>query len=497
MRSWFEPEPELNFGKGNRHIDPKAGLAMYGPFIAEGQSQNKTNSINLAIIGPSDAVSLVDIWLRELNQYRKAGPGDSILFPFFPGFENVFRTHINMPTALRQIIPEKDIKEVIEIKEDTGRVEGAAKLYTTRLDHLDSIEPTADVVICAIPKEIEDYCWSSHTHKVTKEKKNEERIKKRLREAGQLFLTDFDEDVVPIVKAPKRGTNFRARIKAYAMDRGIVTQLVRETTLSGERTVQPLGTLAWNFAVGLYYKAGGYPWRLAKVREKTCFVGISFYKENSEKPNRIGTSIAQIFDSTGEGLIIKGGSVVLDEGDDWNSPHMTSEIASTLGRKLLGAYKDRNEQTPDRIVFHKSSRFWPEEISGLERSLNGQIKTDFVAIEQGDFRLIREGAYPPLRGTCLGLKEREYLVYSMGYIPYLGTYPGPHVPSPLQILEHIGDSTSQEICSEILALTKLNWNTAQFCCGIPITLNISKRVSSIIVEVEDESRVRPSSRFYM
>ena len=97
----------------------------------------------------------------------------------------------------------------------------------------------------------------------------------------------------------------------------------------------------------------------------------------------------------------------------------------------------------------------------------------------------------------MALGDREYLIYGMGYIPYLNTYPGHHVPSPLHVLEHEGETTPQQTCAEILALTKLNWNTAQYCCGVPITLNIARRVSSILAELPEDARVDPSYRFYM
>jgi len=496
MRAWIESEPELSFGKGNRHIDPKAGLSIFGPFVSEGQTGNMPGSINIAFIGPTNAVTLAEHWVRELNSYYAPGPGDNILFPQFPGFEEIFRSRLQVPTALKEVIPNRDVQRVLEISEDSKRVEETALLYTTRFEHFSSMSPQPNIIICAISKEMEDYCWSSSSHKKPKGQKKLDTQIKKLRDAGQLFLTDFDEDIVPIVTTPKYGLNLRSRIKAGAMRNGIPTQLLLETTLSGAKSVQPLGTLAWNFSVGLFYKSGGFPWRLAQIRERTCFVGISFYKEKAEKIDTMGTSVAQVFDNTGEGLIIKGGRIQLTD-DRWAAPHMTREIASQLSQKICSAYKDRNLSLPDRIVFHKTSRFWTEEIEGLEANLDGNIQTEYLAIEQGDHRIVREGSYPPLRGTCLLLGPKEYLVYGIGYIPYLGTYPGPHVPNPLHIIDHKGESTPQRVCSELLSLTKLNWNTAQFCCGIPITINIARKVSSIMSELGDDAPIKPSYRFYM
>lgn len=496
MRGWIHPEPELSFGKGDRHVDPKAGLALFGPFMAEGQMGSSLGAINVGLVGPRNAISLAESWLHEIMSPIVASSSDSILFPSFPGFESAFHSRIQLPKALREEVPQAEVDRVVRISDSRERVVEAADLYQSRLEHIPSLQPRAAVVICAIPKEMEEYCWSSTGSKPTPDQRKTEKLRRRLREEGQLFLTDFDEEIAPVVEAPARGTNLRARIKASAMQSGVATQLLRETTLSGDRVVQPKGTLAWNFSVGLYFKAGGYPWRLAEIQENTCFVGISFYRERGWDPVTMGTAIAQVFDKSGEGLILKGARVEWGKGGR-RSPHLTEEAASNLVEKVLDAYEKRRGRLPERIVFHKTSRFWPEEREGMDNVLPGDMQVDRLAIEQGDLRLVRDGRYPPVRGTCMALGDREYLIYGMGYIPYLNTYPGHHVPSPLHVLEHEGEATPQQTCAEILALTKLNWNTAQYCCGVPITLNIARRVSSILAELPEDARVDPSYRFYM
>ncbi len=71
----------------------------------------------------------------------------------------------------------------------------------------------------------------------------------------------------------------------------------------------------------------------------------------------------------------------------------------------------------------------------------------------------RFGDYPPLRGTFVKFADTDLLLYTTGYIPYLRTYPGTRVPQPLEVTEHYGDSAWNLILREILALTKMDWNT--------------------------------------
>jgi hypothetical protein len=112
-------------------------------------------------------------------------------------------------------------------------------------------------------------------------------------------------------------------------------------------------------------------------------------------------------------------------------------------------------------------------------------------------RFFRTGKQPPLRGTSIVLGDRNYLVYLTGYIPYLKTYPGMHVPRPLEVMEHHGVSPPQTVCAELLALTKLNWNSCAFGSGLPITIRFARSVGKILTEASDQKEIESKYRFYM
>jgi argonaute-like protein implicated in RNA metabolism and viral defense len=80
---------------------------------------------------------------------------------------------------------------------------------------------------------------------------------------------------------------------------------------------------------------------------------------------------------------------------------------------------------------------------------------------------------------------------------YLDTYPGLRVPTPIEIVEHHGDTPIKTICEEIFALTKMNWNSADFCIRRPITLEYASEVGKILAYVPEEVIPRPEYRFYM
>jgi hypothetical protein len=67
------------------------------------------------------------------------------------------------------------------------------------------------------------------------------------------------------------------------------------------------------------------------------------------------------------------------------------------------------------------------------------------------------------------------------------------------VLTTKGYLTSQmtlQVASEILSLSKLNWNNTQFDGGEPITGRAARRVGDILKCVPEGGHMQPSFRFY-
>jgi hypothetical protein len=100
---------------------------------------------------------------------------------------------------------------------------------------------------------------------------------------------------------------------------------------------------------------------------------------------------------------------------------------------------------------------------------------DLVTLARSRVRLFREGQYPPARGTYFCIEGEQHFLYTMGYIPYLETFPGSHIPEPWQILERHGSSAPKDLFREVLELTKMNVNNCSSADGTPITLSFSEK----------------------
>jgi hypothetical protein len=204
--------------------------------------------------------------------------------------------------------------------------------------------------------------------------------------------------------------------------------------------------------------------------------------------------MAQVFTHSGEGFVLKGGIASIDY--ETKSPHMTSEHAETLMIEIIEQFTSSTNAPPSRVVVHKSSFFSEEELEGFSQAI-GNIPVDYVAIsDRKEFRFLRGGNYPVLRGTMISLTQDTHFLYTHGYSPRLRSYPGHHIPDPL-IIEHHGDMESQTVCKEILGLTKLDWNTTSFNKKLPITLAFSNRVGLILAEFPEDKEMRGHYRFYM
>ena len=341
------------------------------------------------------------------------------------------------------------------IKNRARRVQAAIDSYYENIKFL-AQNRHVDVIVCVIPENL------------YKAISTEER-------AGEETLEDKEESYEEL--------NFRRALKAKAMPLGKPLQLVRQVSLDEKKTAgqQDDATKAWNFCTALYYKSGPtIPWKLEQdnTRATTCAVGISFYRSRDRQT--LSTSLAQIFDELGNGLILRGTPVEIDKID--RVPRLSAQQAHDLLVAALNEYRVALRTFPARVVIHKSSNFSDDEIEGLEsaaRELN--IDTvDFVTVIDSNLRLFREGNYPPYRGTFLRLDERRQILYTRGSVWYYQTYPGLYVPQPLELRIVKSEESPKVIAQEILGLTKMNWNNTQFDGKYPVTLGCSRKVGEIM-----------------
>lgn len=457
-------EPSLSFGGGREHVDTKQGLACFGPKTLD--SQRHPGQIQVGFVGSGSSIESARQWLLECcrgvegNEGNRRFIGTGADFGFFSellmdegGVESLTRHEVN------------EVKSPRLLKE---RFQRALDLVSEKLRLLSERDRPPDYVILALPDELLEHCKT----------------------------VDYNDGELGHVHR-----DFRRVIKAKAMEYRLPTQIllqrVTEATESS-RNVDHKARCAWNLFTGMYFKSGGIPWSPTGLGAATCFVGVSFFRPlGDRRSNKVCACVAQAFNEHGDGLVLRGQDFQWEDRKFGPSPHLSAEQTNDLMGMVLKRYKSEMRQIPRRVVLFKSSRYWPEECAGLEEALSSVQEYDLVSVSPSNrMRLLRQGQYPPLRGTRFSVGGTHFL-YTTGFVPSLATYPHGHIPSPLQITDHVGDSSIDQILREILVLTKMNWNAASFSGLFPITLKFARLVGDIMREIPLGREPLPQFKYYV
>lgn len=497
-------EPKLQFGKYFEHEDSKTGLAEFGPFGKNIEGLHPSE-IKLGFIGTQQTVSGARGWIEECGSYiesenvkdeipiatdrsgslfddqddgsiQSSRRIDKILNRDFPGFNatSEFASTFQMNDRWDRYVRPRDIDHILGQINKAERINGLVDLLDNQLENIASTSPTPDIVIFALTPEMYDKAHS-------------------VRVSGNFFL------------------DLRRAIKAKAMRWGIPIQIMRRSTVVGTgrkgRKLQEKTIRAWNFCTAQYYKADGVPWSPISLNRDTCYVGISFFVARDLADTlTIQSSLATAFNYLGQGLVLRG------EPFEWNqelrgrTPHLTQGAASKLISDALKQYITMSRTTPKHVIIYKTSHFWGHshgeynEIEGFYEGIDSEAphcNADLVALRPSETRLMREGKYPPLRGTYFCVDGVEHFLYAMGFIPFLETSPAPYVPTPWQITDHHGGSDPKDLFRDMLSLTKMNVNNCSFADSSPIVLSFSRKIGEIMKHIPEGETIRPQYKYYM
>jgi len=510
FRTEYLEEPDLVFGHKGEEKDPRIGLRYHGPYHYATEKSPTPSQVRVGIIGSGKTKTLAKQILEKLRYPINSIASNKWLYPDYPGFtkESSIRCEFVHSENWEAEIKESEIKDVLEIIDSVNRrIAAGVNLFRDKVSSICLEDNKPDVIICALPLEIEEYCGISEKTRGAKRPKftAAEKLRAELKDKGQMFLDDWGfgvqtEEVTEDID--NLDLDFHNALKGKVMKFSVPVQVLRETSARGllyygqdsVKVTQEPASFAWNLATALYYKANGKPWRLAKLRQDTCYVGISFFHNLRNPDLDVQTSMAQVFTHNGQGIVLRGTDVVTDQR--MHEPHMSEKQANELITEALKTYTEAAGRPPARVTIHKTTLFSEEERRGFIAAI-GNLSTDFVTINTyHDYRFVRSGQYPVLRGTLVNISDSNCLLFTSGYIPRIRTYPGHRIPKPL-LITHSGDSEMRDVCKEIMGLTKLNWNTTAFSTYFPITLEFAQKVGRVLSELPEGRLLQNHYRFYM
>ncbi len=486
------PHPHIEFGSPGTFNDPKTGLTEAGPFDLRFGAAHKTQ-IRIGLVGTAEMVKKGKRWLEQCNTKIPSEIKGSTQYMDFPGFKSAF--HASLVFSQHWMIEINDDQlQVALTKNPKVRFEEVLNLYTYGIERLaDKTSLLPDIVICCLPDAVVRKCWSI-SKSLTYRQRRLIKEREKERERGQLLLP-FENLDIEETEEDLLNRDFRRALKARAMRFRLPIQIGTNNLFEDLSTNQDSAMRAWNMSVGLYYKAGGIPWRFKANGPETCFVGISFHHLRTPQHHLVYSSLAQAFSTSGDGFALRGDSIPWDKRQG-RDVHLTVDQASNLARRVLQEYSKSTGGNPQRVVLHKTSIFNQSEQEGFHRAFHDVPIVELINVRQTQFRLLKYGAYPPRRGTLCTVNKAATYLFVTGYIPEWGTYPGPHVPVPIELMSD-NEVDMYRVASDILGLARMNWNTASISSGLPVTLFFSRRVGGIMAEVGEDQHPLPSFRYYM
>jgi hypothetical protein len=483
MNATIIEEPSLEFAGGQRHLDPRFGVAEYGP--ADLTTPGAPRSIKAGLLGEQANVEQTQAWLERGRVAIAAKSADRPgLWPPFPGFSPDAGYHSELifdPRMQRPIKPRAIAK--LDGLDPRKRVDAAVEMY---LDELQTLvqDGRPDVVVCCIPDVLIDLDTSPNVG-----------------EPKDAVDSDTAESERPV--------GFHDLLKARAMSLRVPLQLVKASTYDPKRAGrqkrktwkqrqrQDDASIAWNFFTALYYKAGGTPWRMVRAATDldACYVGVAFFRTADGKGT--ATSVAQVYNQRGDGVVVRGGPA--HRSNDDRQLHISEQDSYEVLKEALTAYRQEHRHAPARIVVHKTSPFDEHEQEGMLRAADdlGLDSCELVWITNPTTRLYRNGYHPPRRGTLLELAADHGVLYTRGSVEWYGTYPGMYVPRPIALRAAYIERSLTEVAEEVLALSKMNWNSTRFDGRLPVSLRTARQVADIIKHLPADGYIEPTYAYYM
>lgn len=444
-------DPELTFynslqNRMTTDFHPMRGLINNAPFDNLLNEKVLRSSISLGVICPNTYERQFYDFLCQLNCRQDVKYNVDFVIPF-TGFFQAFKTSLNIPTPAENkwisYLPQNTMND----KQDSIEL---GNILTQKLDQLNA--NGVDVVLIYIPKEYE-------------------------------FLTGYLED--------NEKYDLHDFVKAYAAQRNIATQFIREKTIDSDMYCQ----IMWAVSLAIYVKSGRVPWTISGLQADTAFAGIGYSVNDCASGESVVVGCSHIYSSNGQGMKYKLSKIDEFTFDRKKNPFLSENEAFRLGLNIKELFYKSFTELPKRVVVHKRTPFKKEEVKGLTESLISAGIKDIELLEisyADDIRCFEYNKYtteidgfPVRRGLCFPLNADTMYLFTHGIAPsvrnpnYKYIQGGKSIPLPLKIVKYYGNGTMTQIAAEILGLSKMNWNSFGLYSKLPCTIESSNEIARI------------------
>ena len=461
FQSFRVDEPALQF-HGGQDFHPIRGLIHHGP-IELGSGSSPASAVRVGVICPSGIKSEMHGFLQALTRVHVGVETKKEYLKEYPGFAAAFRIPLSLPSpggpewievpsTIRAANPVEGLREIL------GNI-------TRSIDRIISSQQV-DTVVIFVPR-----AWAPF-----------EKVE------GDLELDLHDQ------------------LKAYCALRGVRTQLIREDTVRKPQRAEVL----WWLSLALYAKSFRTPWLLSKREDDVAYVGIGYAMNRSDPARPIVLGCSHVFQASGMGLRFQL-TQVKEPVFLRKKPYLGRDDALRVGVQTRQLFFESLGRLPSRALVCKRTPFTKEELEGLRAGLQGVHSNDFLTIEYEpawrylaqDSRTQKSAMFPVPRGTVVGLDDETFLLWvhgSVGGINEKGLtyYQGKtRIPSPLRVRRYGGSTSIEQIAHDLLALSKMDWNTMDLYESMPAHLTTSGKIAKIGRYLERLSTATLDYRLFM
>ena len=482
-------EPSLLFGFNQAIDDPRDGLTLFGPL-----DEGNPYGVRYGVIGSRKGINFFKLWVSSIQKPLFAPESKSIARPFFPGFESIFGIEFSLKPHIEVEITEEELNTNLSIKDNHKRIFNVVESYSSRIISTkveDDI--TIDLWFVIIPDNVYALC-----RPLSKVYKGIDLLDGSQIGMSKEYAASLSDGQIPIFEEDleeaepyQYDLHFHNQLKAKLLEKEIPTQIIRESTIAHKEVLNQAGkplrkldgqesAIAWNLSTATFYKIGGRPWKINAIRKGVCYIGIVFKKHERDKDPNAACCAAQMFLDSGDGIVFKGAI------GPWRTEregefHLRQKAAKELVEKAIKAYKNDHGTFPKELFLHGKVRFNNEEWIGFKEAVPSETNLVGVQIKNAfDLKLYKKTKYPTLRGLAYIRDDNSAYLWTRGFVPRLQDYIGREVPNPLYINICKGEASIEIVLNDIMALTKLNYNSCIFADGLPVTLRFADAVGEIL-----------------
>jgi len=430
------------------HANPLKGLIENRPWDYSLTSSGLAPTVEVAVICASRDASAVQRLLSRFGEKAQPNSTEKDYLFDYPGFSMAFGIPLNLPTlgeSCWQVLDEPTQSDVaLASKEQAQRI-------CRGLDAIRAMKPGA-VSLILYPAR-----WSA----------------------------------LKVVQSSDEKFNLHDHVKAYAARHGQSTQFVREETIAGPQKCRVM----WWLSLALYVKALRTPWRFNALDDDTAFVGVGYSLDLDAAPgNHVLLGCSHIYSARGEGLQFRLGRLEnpIIRG---RNPYMSEDDARRTGETIRQLFYEARMRLPSRVVIHKRTRFTDDEQRGLLSGLEGVQNIELIEVNiEESLRYLWSRAsesgieidtFPVPRGGLVVQNANTALLWVHGSTPNAQNpkwryYQGKRrIPTPLLVRRYRGRSDIVQVATEILGLSKMNWNTFDYYSRLPATLDSASAIAKI------------------